>query len=51
MTECRVQLGEAFRHALVISMGVLCLDCVYAPCLRFAWLLLPASEHSLDGHV
>lgn len=51
MSECWVQLGEAFRHALFISAGVICLDCAYAPCLPFVWLLLPVSEHRPDGCV
>lgn len=43
--------GRSFRHALFISVGVVCLSCVYAPCLPFVWLLLLLSEHPLNGHV
>ena len=51
MSECWMQLGEAFRRALFISVGVICLDCSYAPCLPFVWLVLPVSEHPPDGRV
>lgn len=43
-----MQLGEAFRHALFISVGVICLSCAYAPSPAFVWLLSVSRHPPMD---